>query len=89
MSVRYFTHPDTGEYLVDRRRTVETPREHPPELMAVVDKWQDYANALRKGHLPSYSTQDRTIDALLSEVRRTVAPQVKTVAPIERQEPLT
>lgn len=58
----------------------ETPREHPPELMAVVDKWQDYANALRNGQLPGYSTQCRAIEALLSEVRRTVAPQVKASA---------
>jgi hypothetical protein len=60
-------HPCAALY--HERTAPETPREHPPELMTVVDKWQDYANALREGRLPSYSTHHRTIDALLSEVR--------------------
>jgi hypothetical protein len=53
------------------RSVSETTTEHPPQLMAVVDKWQGYANALRDGKLPcSYSTPYRTIDAILSEVRQ-------------------
>lgn len=35
--VRYFTHPDTGEYLVDRRRSPETPAEL-PHMMASLDR---------------------------------------------------
>lgn len=60
----------------------ETTREHPPELMAVVDKWQDYANNIREGRLPGYSTQERAIAALLSELRGAVAPQVKVAAAV-------
>jgi hypothetical protein len=51
-------------------RAVETPREHPPELMAVVDKWQDYANSRRDGRLPRYSTDYQTINEILREIRR-------------------
>jgi hypothetical protein len=61
-------------------RAVETPREHPPELMAVVDKWQDYANSRRDGRLPRHSTDYQTINELLREIR---CATVKTSAPPE------
>jgi hypothetical protein len=60
-----------AQSILDYASPDETTTEHPPQLMAVVDKWQGYANALRDGKLPcSYSTPYRTIDAILSEVRQ-------------------
>jgi len=56
----------------DARGGVKTTDEHPPELMAVVDKWQDYANDRRAGRLPSHSSDYATIEELLREVRSAV-----------------
>jgi hypothetical protein len=61
------------------RVAAETPREHPPELMAVVDKWQDYANSRRDGRLPRHSTDYQTINELLREIR---CATVKTSGPL-------
>lgn len=50
-------------------RVSHEPKEHPPALMAVVDKWQDAANAWRSGSLPSYSRHCDAVDALLKDIR--------------------
>jgi hypothetical protein len=52
----------------------EPSPEHPPQLMAVVDKWQDYVNDMRNGHIPPYSSQADTVECVLREIRRAAQP---------------
>lgn len=54
--------------------TANEPSEHPPELMAVVDKWQDRANMHRRllseGGCALNSTEADMIEGVLTDIRR-------------------
>jgi hypothetical protein len=56
------------------RAAVEPATEHPPQLMAVVDKWQDLANRWRE-LTPRRDREDAAlVELILREIRETIAP---------------
>ena len=68
-------HPTTTFRLIEYGAAEPPATEHPPELMAVVDKWQDRVNAMRTHSLPS--VHGSPIDAIadvLEDIRRATAP---------------
>lgn len=56
------------------RATHEPATEHPPQLMAVVDKWQDNANSWRE-MTPHTEREDAAlVDLILRDIREAVSP---------------
>jgi uncharacterized membrane protein YccC len=58
----------------EARASSEPATEHPPQLMAVVDKWQDLANRWRE-LTPRRDREDAAlVELILREIRETIAP---------------
>jgi hypothetical protein len=65
---------ERAEEILTKYSAPEPATEHPPQLMAVVDKWQDLANRWRE-LTPRRDREDAAlVELILREIRETIAP---------------